>query len=353
MNRFLSLFLVVTGIVLLLASCGKSGASDTNGGNEGAIQAVGSFSIVSDIVNEIGGDFVDVHNVVDVGNEPHEYEPKPEDTKKTEDADIFFYNGMNLEGGDSGWVSKLLESVGKEDDKVFEVTEGVEPKYLGEEEGNDGEINPHAFLDPNVGIQMAENIRDGLVKVDPDHEDEYNENDDERHPHALLDTNVGIQMAENIRDGLVKVDPDYEDEYNENADEYINELKDIDQEYQDKIDDIPEEDRVFFSSERAYQYMTERYGLKEGFIWEIDTEDIGTPDQIKSAVKFVEDNDPPSLFVESNVDKRHMETVSDETDVEISHTIYSDELGKEGEEGETYLGFLKSNIDDIYDGLNR
>lgn len=313
MNRFLSLFLVVTGIVLLLASCGKSGASDTNGGNEGAIQAVGSFSIVSDIVNEIGGDFVDVHNVVDVGNEPHEYEPKPEDTKKTEDADIFFYNGMNLEGGDSGWVSKLLESVGKEDDKVFEVTEGVEPKYLGEEEGNDGEINPHAFLDPNVGIQMAENIRDGLVKVDPDHEDEYNEN----------------------------------------ADEYINELKDIDQEYQDKIDDIPEEDRVFFSSERAYQYMTERYGLKEGFIWEIDTEDIGTPDQIKSAVKFVEDNDPPSLFVESNVDKRHMETVSDETDVEISHTIYSDELGKEGEEGETYLGFLKSNIDDIYDGLNR
>src|SRR5699024_1326513 len=313
MNRFLSLFLVVTGIVLLLASCGKSGASDTNGGNEGAIQAVGSFSIVSDIVNEIGGDFVDVHNVVDVGNEPHEYEPKPEDTKKTEDADIFFYNGMNLEGGDSGWVSKLLESVGKEDDKVFEVTEGVEPRYLGEEEGNDGEINPHAFLDPNVGIQMAENIRDGLVKVDPDHEDEYNEN----------------------------------------ADEYINELKDIDQEYQDKIDDIPEEDRVFFSSERAYQYMTERYGLKEGFIWEIDTEDIGTPDQIKSAVKFVEDNDPPSLFVESNVDKRHMETVSDETDVEISHTIYSDELGKEGEEGETYLGFLKSNIDDIYDGLNR
>lgn len=313
MNRFLSLFLVVTGIVLLLASCGKSGASDTNGGNDGTIQAVGSFSIVSDIVNEIGGDFVDVHNVVDVGNEPHEYEPKPEDTKKTEDADIFFYNGMNLEGGDSGWVSKLLESVGKEDDKVFEVTEGVEPKYLGEEEGNDGEINPHAFLDPNVGIQMAENIRDGLVKVDPDHEDEYNEN----------------------------------------ADEYINELKDIDQEYQDKIDDIPEEDRVFFSSERAYQYMTERYGLKEGFIWEIDTEDIGTPDQIKSAVKFVEDNDPPSLFVESNVDKRHMETVSDETDVEISHTIYSDELGKEGEEGETYLGFLKSNIDDIYDGLNR
>lgn len=313
MNRFLSLFLVVTGIVLLLASCGKSGASDTNGGNDGTIQAVGSFSIVSDIVNEIGGDFVDVHNVVDVGNEPHEYEPKPEDTKKTEDADIFFYNGMNLEGGDSGWVSKLLESVGKEDDKVFEVTEGVEPKYLGEEEGNDGEINPHAFLDPNVGIKMAENIRDGLVKVDPDHEDEYNEN----------------------------------------ADEYINELKDIDQEYQDKIDDIPEEDRVFFSSERAYQYMTERYGLKEGFIWEIDTEDIGTPDQIKSAVKFVEDNDPPSLFVESNVDKRHMETVSDETDVEISHTIYSDELGKEGEEGETYLGFLKSNIDDIYDGLNR
>src|SRR5699024_10108848 len=116
-----------------------------------------------------------------------------------------------------------------------------------------------------------------------------------------------------IRDGFISVDPDNEEVYQKNADEYIQKLEDIDKDYQEKINDIPKEDRVLFASERAFQYMTDRYGLKEGFIWEVDTEDNGTPAQIKNAVKFIEENKPPVLFVESNVEKRPIETVSNET----------------------------------------
>lgn len=310
--------------VFALAACSQEGSSDSsnkdqentaddNGKNDDKLEVASSFSILSDIVDEVGGDQVDVYNIVPVGNDPHDWDPSPDDTKKMADADIFFYNGLNLEGGDSGWVHKLVESTEKEDDQVFKATQGVEPKYLGKEEGNKGVINPHAFTDPNVGMKMAKNIRDAFIKVDPDHKDAYEKN----------------------------------------AEDYLNKLHDMDQEYTDKIKDIPKDDRVFMASERAYQYMTDQYGLKEGFIWEIDTEDNGTPSQIKNAVQFVKDNKPPVLFIESNVSEKPMKTVSNETGVEISDIINSDELGKKGTDTDTYLGYLKSNIEKIHKGLTQ
>lgn len=315
MKKRLTLLVTTLAAVLFLGACGNedSASKKAEGDDKDQpLQVVGTFSILSDIVSEIGGDRVEVYNIVPIGNDPHEYDPLPEDTKKAADADAFFYNGLNLEGGKSGWVSKLTESVGKKDDQVFELMDGVEPKYLGEKKGNEGQVNPHAFLDPNVGMKMAKNARDALIKIDPDHNDVYEDN----------------------------------------AKAYVEELKDIDKEYKEKIADIPKEHRVLVTSERAYQYMTERYGLEAGYIWEIDTEENGTPDQIKSAVKFVNNHEVPALFVESNVDSRPMETLSKETGVEIEGRLFfSDELGKPGGEGDTYLKFLRKNIETIHDGL--
>ena len=105
------------------------------------------------------------------------------------------------------------------------------------------------------------------------------------------------------------------------------------------------------TSERAYQYLADRYGLEEGYIWAIDTEENGSPKQIKSLVNFIKEHDVPSLFVETNVDTRPMETVSKETGVDIAGEIYSDEIGKPGTPGDTYIKYLKYNINEIYDGL--
>src|SRR5699024_10960181 len=135
--------------------------------------------------------------------------------------------------------------------------------------------------------------------------------------------------------------------FKENAQNYFEELQAIDEEYEQKINEIPQENRLLVTSERAYQYMAKRYGLEEGFIWEIDTEEQGTPEQIKSLIQMIEDKQPPVLFVESNVDRRAMETVSQETGVEIFTTLYSDEIGKPGEDGDTYLKFLQYNIEQI------
>src|SRR5699024_7259478 len=218
-------------LLLVLAACGNNDDTADEDNGDAPLQVVTSFTILQDMVEQIGGDLVKTHNLVPVGTDPHEYEPLPEDIKKATDADALFYNGLNLEGGDRGWFAKLVNSVGKEDETIFKVAKDVEPMYVSDEDGAEEE-NPHAFLDPVVGIQMAEAIRDGLIEIDPDHEADYEEN----------------------------------------AASYLEILKDIEKTYEEKIADIPEKDRILITSERAYQYLADRYGLKEGYIWAVDTE---------------------------------------------------------------------------------
>ncbi len=312
MKKFLKFILVGLLSLGLLAGCSAEDGPAENGNKDQALKVVTSFTIIEDIAREIGGDYLEINNLVPTGTDPHEYEPLPEDIKNATDADVLFYNGLNLEGGKDGWFFKMIESVGQDEDKIFSLTERVEPMYLTSEDGQEEEINPHSFIDPAVGIKMAEDMRDALMEVDSDNRDAYEEK----------------------------------------AEEYIARLKEIDQEYQERINDIAEDRRILVTSERAFQYMADHYGLKEGYIWAIDTEENGSPEQIKNLIQFLEENKAPVLFVESNVDKRPMETVSKETGIRMSERpIYSDEIGKPGEEVDIYIKYLKYNINLIHDEL--
>src|SRR5699024_12339353 len=109
---------------------------------------------------------------------------------------------------------------------------------------------------------------------------------------------------------------------------YLETLKDIEKTYEEKIADIPEKDRILITSERAYQYLADRYGLKEGYIWSVDTEENGTPEQITSLIELIKENEQPDLFVESNVETRPMETVSKESGVAIFEDPLFSEIGR-------------------------
>lgn len=294
---------------LLLAGCGA--AETTDSGASDTLQAVSTFSILTDIVEEVGGEHVEVHNLVPVGQDPHEYDANPEDTKALSDADVFFVNGLNLEGGENGWAARMADSVGLDETQVVETTDGVEPLYLTE--GVADSVNPHAFLDPNVGIIMAENVAEGLSELDPDNAETYQQN----------------------------------------LDEYLSELTAMQDQYQEQIGDLDEDRRVLVTSERAFQYVANSYDLREGYIWAVDTDDIGTPDQIISLIDFVNEHEPAALFLESNVTPAPMETVSEDTGVEIYATVFSDELAPSGEPGDTYLGLLQENLTRISEGLQQ
>ena len=297
-------------VVFFLTACRNNPAADDEK-DKSLVQAVATYSILSDIVQNIGGDLVEIYSLVPIGANPHEYDPLPLDIQKTQDAEAVFYNGLNLEEGNS-WFEKLIETAGKggESAPVFKLSEGVEPLYLSSE-GNAGEEDPHAWLDIRNGIKYAENVRDALVKVDPEHAEIYKKN----------------------------------------AEQYIAKLKNLHDKALEKFSQIPEEKRYLVTSEGAFKYFSRAYYFKAGYIWEINAENQGTPEQVTQIVEWIKENDIPVLFVESSIDPRSMEMVSAETGVPIGGTLFTDSLGEKGGIGDTYMEMMEWNLNLIYEQL--
>ncbi|WP_108672396.1 metal ABC transporter substrate-binding protein [Peribacillus acanthi] len=306
MKHLLKVFLLSLVGVFILAGC-----SEKTETKEGKLQVVTTYSILYDIVKNVGGDQVEIHSLAPVGTNPHEYDPLPLDIQKTTDADVVFYNGLNLEAGNS-WFDKLIETAGKsgEDGPVFRMSEGVDAMHLTSE-GHSGEEDPHAWLDIRNGIKYAENARDALIKVDPEHK-------------AV---------------------------YEKNAKEYISKLETLHQEAIDNFNKIPKEKRFLVTSEGAFKYFSAAYDFQAGYIWEINAENQGTPQQVKQVVDLINDKKIPVLFVETSIDPRSMEMVSRETGVPIGGKLFTDSLGKAGEDGDTYIDMMEWNINTILENL--
>lgn len=301
-------------LLSLLSGCAFDDSQQTNANEaQEKLQVVATYSIIYDIVKNVGGERVEVHSLAPIGSNPHEYDPLPLDVQKTTDADAVFFNGLNLEAGRS-WFDNLLDTAGKkgEDAPVFQLSKGVEPMFLTTE-GQEGEEDPHAWLDIQNGIKYAENARDALIKIDPDHAREYEKN----------------------------------------AESYIQELQTLHEKAQQSFSEIPEEKRIFVTSEGAFKYFSKAYDIKAEYIWEINQENQGTPDQITRILDIIEEQDIQGLFLETSIDARSMETVSRETGVEIVGTVFTDSIGKPGEEGDTYIKMMKWNIEMIAEGLTK
>ncbi len=308
--------LAALSALLLIGATACSTDNGPAGKSADGLQVVASFTLLSDMVEKIAGGIPDapihVHNLVPTGTDPHEYEPLPQDLQATTDADLVVYNGLDLEGGDHGWLHKLTDSVGVSEDKMVEAAADVPPKYLTDEAGK-REINPHAFVDPTVGVAMAKTLTNALADAMPKHADQI---------------------------------------HKQGAD-YAATLEQIDHEYRTKLGALPKDKRVLVTSEHAYQYLADTYDLEQLYIWQIDTDENGSPEQIRALVDQLKHKKPTNLFVESNVDRRPMETVSKESGIPIwPETLHSDELGKPGSTSGTYEDFLRSNLKTLIAGMS-
>ncbi|MCM3708391.1 MULTISPECIES: metal ABC transporter substrate-binding protein [Cytobacillus] len=307
-------FILLAASLLFLSFLSACSSEKSNTAqSDGKIQVVTTYSIVYDIVKNIGGDLVEVHSLAPIGSNPHEYDPLPEDVQKTTDADAVFYNGLNLEAGNS-WFNRLLETAGKDgkDAPVFMMSKGVDAKHLTTK-GKESEEDPHAWLDIRNGIKYAENARDGLIKVDPDNKEVYEKN----------------------------------------AEEYIAKLQELHNEAVEQFKEIPENERVLVTSEGAFKYFSEAYGFQAEYIWEINQENQGTPEQITRIVDIINEKGITGLFLETSIDARSMEAVSDETNVPIMGKVFTDSLAKPGEDGDTYISMMEWNIKIIKEGLTK
>ncbi|MBS7662628.1 zinc ABC transporter substrate-binding protein [Pseudomonas lalucatii] len=275
------------------------------------LKVVTSYSILYDIVKNVGGERVEIHSLAPLGSNPHEYDPLPLDVQQTSDADLVFYNGLNLEAGNA-WFDKLLRTAGKTgaDAPVFRLSEGVTPQYLTSS-GQAGSEDPHAWLDARNGMQYARNARDALIRVDPGHAATYQAN----------------------------------------AAAYIERLQQLHDKALAAFAEIPVARRYLVTSEGAFKYFCAAYGFDAGYIWEINAENQGTPQQVIALLGQLEQRRVPALFVETSVDARSMQMVSRESGIPIAGTLYTDSLGLPGTPGDSYAGMLEANIRTILAAL--
>lgn len=330
MKKHLSLFMSFVLVGIMVSACSVSTASESVDNNvfeqlankstppliqdvEACLKIVATNSILADMTKNIVGDFAEVYSIIPVGIDPHEYEPLPQDIQATADADVIFYNALNLETGGNGWFAKLMESAEKiENVDYFAASKNIEPMYLTSS-GKEEEQDPHAWLDIQNGIMYVQNIFAIVSQKDP--------------------------KNENV--------------YESNMQAYIEELTLLDTEAKEKFADIPEMSKLLVSSEGAFKYFSKAYGLTAAYIWEINTENQGTPEQMIGIIETIRKWAIQVLFVETSVDHRSMEQVSSETGLPIYATIFTDSIAEKNQPRDSYYSMMEWNLNKIHEGLSR
>ncbi|MCK8828410.1 zinc ABC transporter substrate-binding protein [Natroniella acetigena] len=270
------------------------------------LKVVTTYSIIHDLVENVAGDRVELDTMVPIGEEPEEYEPLPEDMQNVSEADLVFSNGLGIEH----WLVSMIQNVAP-DQNMVEVTEGIEPFYLYDG-GLQGEPDPHAWLDPIL-------VRDYYIP--------------------------------NILDALIELDPEGEEYYQQRAAEYQKELGELDQWIEEQVEQISVENRILVTSEGAYRYFVEAYGFEEGFIWQINAHEEGTPQQIADLIDSIREQEVKAVFVETSVSHRPMERVAEEVGVPIGGVLYSDSTDEPGSENDNYLSMMEHNVVTIVEVL--
>lgn len=277
------------------------------------LKVVVTNSIIADMAREIGGEKIDLHSIVPVGKDPHDHEVLPEDIRRATNADIIFFNGLNLETGGNAWFNKLMvnaEKVEKQD--YFAVSEGVEPLYL-EGRGNQGREDPHAWL----------NLANGMIYV------------------------------KNITKRLSEKDPENQGYYQANEQAYLDKLAALHQVSIEAFAKIPVEKKRIVTSEGSFKYFSKAYDVPSSYIWEINTEEEGSPEQLRSLVDQLKQSKVPALFLESSLNSKPMESVSKDTGIPIYSLIFTDSVAEAGQAGDSYYEMMKWNIEKITQGLSQ
>ena len=274
------------------------------GAAQDKLRVVTTFTVIADIAANVAGDAAEVTSITKPGAEIHGYEPTPRDILAAQDADLILWNGMGLER----WFEQFFGNLRDVPSTV--VSEGVAP--IGIAEGpSGGKPNPHAWMGLNSALIYVDNIRDAMSAADPD--------------------NAAVYAA--------------------NADAYKAKITATLQPLRDAILALPEADRWLVTSEGAFPYLARDYGLKELYLWPINADQQGSPQQVRRVIDSVRDNAIRVVFSESTVSDKPARQVASETDAVYGGVLYVDSLSEPGGPTPTYLDLLRTTSQTILDGL--
>lgn len=269
-------------------------------------KAVTTFTVIADMARNVAGDMAIVESITKAGAEIHGYQPTPRDIIRAQDADLIFWNGLNLELWFEQFFSNLSDVPG------VTLTDGITPMGIAEGE-YDGKPNPHAWMSLSSALIYVDNITSAFAQHDPQNADIYRANA------AAYKTKIS-QTIEPLKDAILAV---------------------------------PEDQRWLVSCEGAFSYLIRDYNMKELYLWPMNADAQGTPQQVRKVIDGVRDNNIPAVFCESTVSQAPAQQVARETGSTYGGVLYVDSLTEADGPVPTYLDLLRVTSETIAAGLSK
>jgi manganese transport system substrate-binding protein len=252
-----------------------------------------TFTVLADIAQNVAGDELRVESLTKPGAEIHGYEPTPADLRRAQEADLIVDNGMGLEA----WFDQFVADV---DAPHIVASDGVEPLNIAED-AYAGAPNPHAWMSP-VSVQT---------------------------------------YVDNLEDAFAELVPESAAQIAENAEAYRGSIQEVHDELLSDLDTVPQSQRALVTCEGAFSYLARDAGLEEQYLWAVNAEGEGTPQQVRDVIEYVDDHDIPAVFCESTVSDAGMQRVVEATDAEFGGVLYVDSLSEDDGEVPTYLDLIR------------
>jgi manganese/iron transport system substrate-binding protein len=270
------------------------------------LKVVTTFTIVADMAANVAGEAAEVVSLIPAGAEVHNFQPTPSDIRAASQADLVLWNGLGLEA----WFERFFRNL--RDVPVAVVTEGIEPIPISSGP-YEGQPNPHAWMSTADALIYVENIRAALAAADP--------------------SNAAV--------------------YDANAAAYATEIEALAAPIRERLASIPDTRRWLATSEGAFSYLARDFELGEIYIWPINEDNTGTPQQIRRAIDLIREKEAPVIFSESTVDPRSAEQVARETGVAYGGVLYVDSLSPPDGPVPSYLELMRVTTGRIAEALAR
>lgn len=295
MRRFRKVLSVATVLSTLVPMAALAGER---------MKVVTTFTVLADMARNVAGDAADVVSVTKPGAEIHGYQPTPRDIVGAVDADLVLRNGMNLEL----WFEQFLRNLG--DVPSVTLTDGIEPIAI-RSGSYEGKPNPHAWMGLETARIYIDNIARAFAEQDPDN--------------AAL--------------------------YQQNAANYKKKVEETIEPLRQKVQALPEDKRWLVTCEGAFSYLARDFGLKELYLWPMNADQVGTPQQVRKVIDGVKENAIPVVFCESTVNTAPAQQVARETGASYGGELYVDSLSEADGPVPTYLDLLRVTSERVANGL--
>ncbi|MEM9702152.1 MAG: zinc ABC transporter substrate-binding protein [Planctomycetota bacterium] len=316
-RRSAALTLAVAGLSVCFAGCGSSvsvggsGSTKPETKREGPVQVVATIGMVADLARNVGGEHVEVTQMLGPGVDPHLYKATRDDVKTLSEAEVVFYSGLMLEGQMADVLVKMARTR-----PVVPVTESIDVETLLEPEEFEGQYDPHVWNDVSAWSQAVDAVVTALSEFDPDHADEFAAN----------------------------------------GKAYQEKLSELHEYGKKVIATVPEDRRLLITSHDAFNYLAEAYDLNVSAVQGISTESEAGLQQIASLVDTLVEKKVEAVFIESSVPRKSIDSLvegakAEGHNVTVGGELFSDATGPDGTYEGTYIGMLDHNLTLIARGL--